>query len=681
MKYKLLAITLLFSFHIFAQDQDAVLQSKLDIFNSKIQQTEKGERLRWMDSLATTIYFERVFNNSKFKYDSITTQTIKYAISLDSLNKAAEHVANLVWYNSYFLKKPKASVLLYNTYKNDFKNIENNNTLSRLYLYLGDSFFEVEGIDKSLEYYIKAKESSTKSGNDTFLGLANLNKGQLESIKGQFSEASISYKTAIDLFIKVENTSYIINTKNSLANLYSKNAFYEEAIEERNEAIEIANNFGESGLLVGIYMSAAENYKQIGNHVKQIGYLKAAINVFNNNSKLENYSYLKTELLADLSNAYVDSDSLNLAEQKFKELEAIYFKETSKQSKPYYVNARKTLAYAKGHYKESLKYCKEYIEIQKENKNIDGLMKGEKSLSLTYKALGESTNSNIHLINFYRIKDSVSSIQNVKSLAYYQTLYETEKRDLKIENQRASIGLLNLKNKNKNQLLIFGALGLLVLFGGIVFYRSFLSAKRRQLRQQLFSQELIKTQEKERTRIAKDLHDGVGQQITLIKMRAQNTNQIELSSLAHNALEEVRSISRDLYPVTLAKLGLTDSIEQLLLELDEETDLFVSVEIDDVNERFNEIESLNLYRFIQESVNNVLKHANAKTLIVNILKKSDSIKILIKDNGEGFEVTDKVNQNSLGLKTMAERISMLKGSFTIKSKRTEGTSILVKIPV
>jgi signal transduction histidine kinase len=77
----------------------------------------------------------------------------------------------------------------------------------------------------------------------------------------------------------------------------------------------------------------------------------------------------------------------------------------------------------------------------------------------------------------------------------------------------------------------------------------------------------------------------------------------------------------------------------------------------------------------------VLKHAHAKTLIVNIVKQTDGIKILIKDNGDGFEVSDKINQNSLGLKTMAERITMLKGSFAIRSKRAEGTSILVQIPL
>jgi signal transduction histidine kinase len=681
MNYFFLAITLLFSFQLSAQNQDGDLQSKLDVFNSKIQHTEKGERLRWMDSLTTTIYDTNFYSNPKFKYDSIAKQTIKYAIALDSVSKAAEHVANLIWYKNAIAREPNEGLLLFNTYINDFKTIDNNHTLARLYLYLGESYKMIGDVDKTLACYSKVKGYSLKSGNDNYLGIANLYIGNQQGRIGEFSEASLSYKTAIGLFIKIKDTLRIISTKHALANLYSKNVFHEEAIKERDETIELSKEFSKSRNLPLFYSNISEDYNQLGNRVKQIEYLKASLHALENNSKDRYWSSDKIKSLVGLTNAYVNSDSLDLAEQKFKVLEALYIKDESGRNRRDYANARKTLAYAKGNYKESLKYSNVYLEIQKERKNIVGIMNAEKSLSKVYKALGDTSNSNTHLVNYYAIKDSVSSVQNVKSLAYYQTLYETEKRDLKIGNQKASIGLLNLQNKNKTQLLIFGSLGLLVLFGVIIFYRSFLGAKKRELAQQHFSQELIKTQEQERTRIAKDLHDGVGQQITLIKMKAQNTNQTELSGLAHNALEEVRSISRDLYPVTLAKLGLTDSIEQLLLELDEETDLFVSVEIEDINTNFDETQALNFYRFIQESVNNVLKHANAKTLIVNILKQSDGVKILIKDNGEGFEVSEKITQNSLGLKTMAERISMLKGSFAIKSIRTEGTSILVQIPL
>jgi len=339
------------------------------------------------------------------------------------------------------------------------------------------------------------------------------------------------------------------------------------------------------------------------------------------------------------------------------------------------------LSFAQGNYNEALKYGAEFLEAQQGKGNYEEILLAEAFLGNVYKSNMDINNANIHFLNYYKIKDSISSVQNVKSLAYYQTLYETEKRDLQINTQKANISLLNLQNKNKTQLLIFGFSGLIVLFGGIIIYRSFSNVKQREQAQHKFSQELITTQEQERTRIAKDLHDGVGQQITLLKMKAQNSDQTELSVLAHNALEEVRSISRDLYPVTLAKIGLKESLEKLLLDIDEETDLFVSVEIDDVNAHFNEIDSLNVYRFIQEAVSNVLKHAQAKTLIVNILKQSDAIHILIKDNGEGFDISDKNKQNSLGLKTMQERINILNGSVALKSKKGEGTSVIVQIPV
>jgi hypothetical protein len=123
-------ISLCFGVSVFAQNPDAALQSKLDIFNSKVQQTEKGERLRWMDSLTTTIYDTNFYSNPKFKYDSIAKQTIKHAIALDSVSKAAEHVANLIWYKNAIVREPNEGILLFNTYINDFKTIDSNHTLA-----------------------------------------------------------------------------------------------------------------------------------------------------------------------------------------------------------------------------------------------------------------------------------------------------------------------------------------------------------------------------------------------------------------------------------------------------------------------------------------------------------------------------------------------------------------------
>lgn len=671
MKQLIFAIILLIGFHISGQDLD--LQNKIQLVNSKIYQTTKGERLKWMDSLTKVVIF-----NKDLKYDSIARQTIDFAISLDSLNIAANQVSELIQFQNNYLGNPEEGLKLFNTYKDKLNKGKDFSSIGFLYLNVADSYYYTGDLDSSFTFYELAKTYAIKAKNKRLLGYANLYIGYNESDLGQFSKASISLKEASKIFIKIKDTFNILGAKIALSVLYSKNAFYEEAKNERDEAIAIAKKSNNNVSLRSLYFNAAEDYKKIKDTISQLIYLKKS-QIENN--KISNNLGFKPVILAALVKAYVENGSLSLAEANFKLLEDFYLDNKTNQSRLNYLDAKKALCFTKGNFNEALKYGIEFLELQKGKRNYEEIMLAEEFLGNVYKSNKDINNSNIHFLNYHQIKDSISGVQNVKSLSYYQTLYETEKRDFKIENQKVSIDLLNYENNNKTQLLIFGFSGLLVLFGSIIVSRSFLSAKQREQAQHKFSQELITAQEQERTRIAKDLHDGVGQQITLLKMKAQNSDQTELSGLAHNALEEVRSISRDLYPVTLAKLGLKESLEKLLLDLDEETDLFISVEIDDVNTSFNETDSLNLYRFIQESVNNVLKHAKAKTLVVNILKQNDAINILIKDNGEGFDVTDKAKQNSLGLKTMLERINILKGTINFKSKKGEGASVIVQIPV
>lgn len=279
------------------------------------------------------------------------------------------------------------------------------------------------------------------------------------------------------------------------------------------------------------------------------------------------------------------------------------------------------------------------------------------------------------------LKDSIASAKAMQQARIAGVIYEVDKKDLEIKTQQSNIELLVSQNKIKNQWLLFGSFGLLLSFGFVSLLRSRNTARKNQMRQEQFSRDLIQAQEHERTRVSKDLHDSVGQQLTLIKKKAQNSNYDGISELTSATLEEVRSISRGLYPSNLKQLGLTESIEQLLYDLDEETDMFFSVEIDPINAYFNEEETLNFYRFIQEAVNNVIKHSQAKTLIVVIEKSDSSIKATIKDNGIGFKDVNKLRANSLGLKTINERIQMLKGSISINSIIKKGTTISAQIPI
>jgi signal transduction histidine kinase len=208
--------------------------------------------------------------------------------------------------------------------------------------------------------------------------------------------------------------------------------------------------------------------------------------------------------------------------------------------------------------------------------------------------------------------------------------------------------------------------------------------KQAQLRTQMqeqFSEGLLQSQEDERTRIAKELHDSVGQQLTLIKKTAQNKQQEDISNLTNTALEEVRSISRGLYPAVLKQLGLTESVEQLVYDLDERTKFLFFSEIAEIDAYFTEKETLNFYRFIQESLHNIVKHSEATSVTITIAKKEKIVSITIHDNGKGFDVSEKMKLNSLGLKTLLERIRILNGTLTIDSKPGKGTSLQAEIPI
>ncbi|MCW5518355.1 hypothetical protein J1N09_00795 [Aureitalea sp. L0-47] len=223
---------------------------------------------------------------------------------------------------------------------------------------------------------------------------------------------------------------------------------------------------------------------------------------------------------------------------------------------------------------------------------------------------------------------------------------------------------------------------LLVLVAALLLFLYLLKqAKLRSRLQQKFSADLLQSQEQERTRIAKELHDSVGQQLTLIKKKAQSQEQDEISDLTHRTLEEVRVISRGLYPAVLAQLGLTESIRQLVYELDEETNLFFSSEIDTIDDLLNKDQALNFYRFFQECFSNILKHSEATSVEVNIQRENKRILAEVVDNGKGFSVTEAERRKSLGLKTLSERIRILGGTMKIVSNPEEGTRITTEIKV
>jgi len=213
-----------------------------------------------------------------------------------------------------------------------------------------------------------------------------------------------------------------------------------------------------------------------------------------------------------------------------------------------------------------------------------------------------------------------------------------------------------------------------------------------------FAQRLILTQEQERQRLANELHDSVGQNLSLIKNRAlmvlqkpdlppEVTHHVgALSTLASDVIAEVRTVAQNLRPLHIEQLGLTDALDTLLKKIGESSALLIDSRLENVDDVLTGAAATHLYRIVQEALNNILKHARAPRCRVWLERDVSSIRLTISDNGVGFDMHTDDQFYGLGLASIAERVRMLAGKLHIDSTPLGragqcGTAIRIEIPI
>jgi PAS domain S-box-containing protein len=212
------------------------------------------------------------------------------------------------------------------------------------------------------------------------------------------------------------------------------------------------------------------------------------------------------------------------------------------------------------------------------------------------------------------------------------------------------------------------------------------------------SQEQIKVQENERNRIARYLHDHVAQDLSTLKigletlfnepkkLSPEKKKKIsEFSQVLQDSISSVRDLSYDLRPAGMDQLGLVRTVYQLCEDFSEKNNLnvdFYSAGVKDLKLDFDT--AINLYRLIQEGLNNINKHARADNVIIRLVASSPNIILRIEDDGQGFDVNNRLSkalkEKRMGLSNMEERVSLLAGKMDIRSQIARGTRIFIEIP-
>ena len=218
-------------------------------------------------------------------------------------------------------------------------------------------------------------------------------------------------------------------------------------------------------------------------------------------------------------------------------------------------------------------------------------------------------------------------------------------------------------------------------------------ARHNQLRMedQVRSAALMEGQEKERMRLARELHDGVGQMLTglnllmgrLRKTPAEDPRRAErmeeISACIQEIIRETRHISHNVMPDTLSDYGLVSTLKALTGRIDDTAASHVSFEVSGQEKRLSPAQEIGLYRIAQEALTNALKYAGAPNIALSLNFENGKVVLQIKDNGKGFRMEEALNRQSLGLDNMRTRAQLLGTGFLLESDTGKGTSVTVTL--
>jgi signal transduction histidine kinase len=209
----------------------------------------------------------------------------------------------------------------------------------------------------------------------------------------------------------------------------------------------------------------------------------------------------------------------------------------------------------------------------------------------------------------------------------------------------------------------------------------------------MFAERLIDSQEQERRRIALELHDGLGQQILIMKNRAElalknvtdpgaTADQLrEIAGAAVSSINDVRAISHGLRPVHLEQFGLTETVKNLFEQLVQTSAMEWISHVDDIDDIIPKEKQINFYRILQEGTNNILRHSSATQASIMIRRSDSEVILSIWDNGKGFDPGKKISGPGMGLSGIWERAHTLGGTNDVKTAPGEGTTIKIIIPI
>ncbi len=525
-------------------------------------------------------------------------------------------------------------------------------------------------------------------------GMLKFSYGSVYQQKNKLDSAMAMYIEASKIYISINEEDLLFAPYSNLSVAYSYLHENEKALEYAKKAsliairkkdlgkiTEVANNFFAAKLELKQYDSVEiplkENIKlatQIG-HFARVGLLHNLLGQYYKEAK-KNYDSAISNYNKAIAFTEKDGDKFDLA-AFYQNLGGAY------QDKKDYSNA--------------IKYMKMSILLAKEL-GVENIQQyAIKNLSNIEEEQGNYKSAFGYLKEYNILTDTVNAKYNRDKVIELETKYETEKKETQLQLQQSTI-------KQKNTLnILLGSIAAAILTLSLFVFKNYKQKQRLQqqkineleTQQQLTATEaVLKGEEQERTRLAKDLHDGLGGMLSGIKysfntmkgnmiMTPDNAQAFERSmDMLDSSIKEMRRVAHNMMPEALVKFGLDTALKDFCNDILQSGALHISYQsIGIENEEINQTVGITVYRIVQELINNTMKHAVAKNAIVQVTKSDGQLSVTVEDDGKGFDTAIISKPVGMGWSNITNRVEFLKGKLDVDSQHGKGTSVHIEINI
>jgi len=570
--------------------------------------------------------------------------------------------------------------------KNEVGEAQAYNDIGILHYDLADYKEAMNVYNNALKIRIKLKDTLGLASIYNKIGLCYQNTFQLDS--------AIVYNTkALEIYEQKNNLKYASALKSNIANIYRGLKQYDKALKTHLEIVETAKEINDFQLLTRSYNNVANAYLHLQDTLNSVKYFKEGISVAKaNNLKIElgalynNYgSFLTTtgqndEAIDNIKKSLAIRESINdnqgIASSSLN-LGDLYLRT--------------------GNFKQAKSYLNTGLQLAESFKANELLVNGYSNMSYYYAFANKSDSMQVYQNKFKAIEDAIFNQRITKEVAEVQEKYNANERENHILIQRAELAEKerDISEKNSFILGLVGLAAVISLLGFLVYNQQKLKNKQLkkegELKEALVKIETQNHLQEQRLRISRDLHDNIGAQLTFIISSLDNLKygfklpdnlNAKLETISQFTTSTIYELRDTIWAMNKSEISIEDLqsrisnfIEKANTSSDTITFNFqVNKEIES-NKLFTSVQGMNIYRIIQEAVNNALKYANASVIDVQFSSRNYDFEMTITDNGTGFNANNVTEGN--GLQNIKKRAHDLNAELEIVSSENQGTTIRV----